>query len=146
MSEFLWLALLVLFIVAEAATVSVVSTWFAVGSVIALISALLGAKLWLQITLFVVVSAVCLALLRPLVKKHMNPRLARTNVDALAGKTCLVTTAIDNVTACGQVRIGDVEWSARSSTGETIPVGTQVRVDRIEGVKAYVTPVMVEVK
>ena len=146
MSEFLWLALLVLFIVAEAATVSVVSTWFAVGSVIALVAALFGAKLWLQIALFVIVSAACLALLRPLVKKHVNPRLVRTNVDALAGKTCLVTAEIDNVTACGQVRIGDVDWTARSSTGEKIPVGTQVRVDRVEGVKAYVTPVMVEVK
>ena len=146
METFMWLALLVLFILAETATVSMVSTWFAVGSLAALIAALLGAKLWLQITLFVVVSAGCLALLRPLAKKHFNPRITRTNVDALAGKTCLVTGTIDNVASCGQVKIGDVEWTARSSTGEPIAVGTQVRVDRVEGVKVYVTPVTVEVK
>lgn len=146
MEKFLWLALLVLFILAETATVSVVSTWFAVGSLAALISAALGAKLWLQIVLFVVVSAVCLALLRPVIKKHFNSRVTPTNVDALMGKTCLVTAAVDNLTSCGQVKIGDVEWSARSTTGEPIPVGTQVRVDRIEGVKAYITPVTVEVK
>ena len=81
METFMWLALLVLFILAETATVSMVSTWFAVGSLAALIAALLGAKLWLQITLFVVVSAGCLALLRPLAKKHFNPRITRTNVD-----------------------------------------------------------------
>ena len=86
MSEFLWLALLVLFIVAEAATVSVVSTWFAVGSVIALISALLGAKLWLQITLFVVVSAVCLALLRPLVKKTHESSAGTYQCGCVGGK------------------------------------------------------------
>ena len=146
METFLWLALLVLFILAETATVSMVSTWFAIGSLAALVAALLGAKLWLQITLFVVVSAVCLALLRPVVKKHFNPRLTRTNVDALTGKTCLVTAAIDNIAACGQVKIGDVEWTARSATGEPIPAGAQVRIDRIEGVKAYVTPVTVGVK
>ena len=146
METFIWLALLVLFIMAETATVSMVSTWFAVGSLAALISALLGAKLWLQITLFVVISAGCLALLRPLAKKHFNSRITRTNVDALAGKTCLVTAAVDNVASCGQVKIGDVEWTARSSTGEPIAAGTQVRIDRVEGVKAYVTPVTVEVK
>ena len=146
METFIWLALLVLFIMAETATVSMVSTWFAVGSLAALISALLGAKLWLQITLFVVISAGCLALLRPLAKKHFNSRITRTNVDALTGKTCLVTAAVDNVASCGQVKIGDVEWTARSSTGEPIAAGTQVRIDRVEGVKAYVTPVTVEVK
>ena len=146
MEAFVWLALLVLFIVAETVTVSMVSTWFAIGALAALVSALLGAKLWLQIVLFVVVSGVCLALLRPLAKKHFTPRITRTNVDALAGKTCLVTAAIDNIASAGQVKIGDVEWTARSTTGEPVPAGTQVRVDRIEGVKAYVTPVTVEVE
>jgi membrane protein implicated in regulation of membrane protease activity len=92
-----------------------------------------------------VVSGVALALLRPLAKKYFTPRITRTNVDALAGKTCLCVTAIDNLTGAGQVRIGDVEWTARSTTGEPIPVGEQVRIDRVEGVKVYVTPISVKV-
>ena len=144
--EILWIGLLVLFIVVEASTVSMVSVWFAIGAVAALAGELLGAQLWLQIALFLAVSAISLALLRPLSKKHLTPRITRTNVDALAGKTCIVTADIDNLQSCGQVKLGDVEWSARSSADEIIPAGTQVRIDRVEGVKVFVTPVAVAVK
>lgn len=145
METFLWFVLLILFVVAEAATVNMVSAWFALGSLAAVIGSLLGAKLWLQIVLFLVVSGVSLALLRPLSKKYFTPRITRTNVDALAGKLCLCVTDIDNVAGSGQVKLGDVEWSARSTTGEPIPAGTQVKIDRVEGVKVYVTPVTVTV-
>ena len=145
MDKFLWLGLLVLFIIVEAETVSVVSIWFALGSLAALIGELLGAKLWLQVVLFLVVSGISLALLRPIARKFFTPKLTKTNVDAMSGKICNVTVAIDNTAPCGQVKIGDVEWTARSTSGEPIPAGTQVRIDRIEGVKAYVTPVTVTV-
>ena len=143
--NFVWLGLTVVFFIVEGATVGLVSTWFALGSLAALVISLLGGELWLQILVFITVSAVTLAMLRPLAKKYINGRLTPTNVDALAGKTCLCVTAIDNLASCGQVKIGDVEWSARSTTGEPIPVGTQVKVDRVEGVKVYVTPVTVKV-
>ena len=146
MGTFLWFALLVVFIWAEAATVNMVSAWFAIGSLASLITALLGGKMWLQVVIFLAVSGVMLALLRPVAKKYFTPKLTRTNVDALAGKTCLCVTAIDNLEGVGQVKIGDVEWSARSATGEPIPAGTEVRIDRVEGVKVYVTPVTVAVK
>ena len=145
METFFWFALLVVFIWAEAATVNMVSAWFAVGSLVALVGSLLGAKLWLQVVLFLVVSGVMLALLRPIAKKYFTPRITKTNVDALAGKTCLCVTAIDNLNGIGQVKIGDVEWSARSTTGEPISAGEQVRIDRVEGVKVYVTPISVKV-
>ena len=145
MDTFWWFALLIVFIWAEAATVNMVSAWFAAGALAALVTALLGGQLWLQITVFLVVSAVCLVLLRPIAKKYFTPKLTRTNVDALAGKTCLCVTDIDNLTGAGQVRLGDVEWSARSTTGEVIPAGTEVKIDRVEGVKVYVTPVTVKV-
>ncbi len=146
METILWFGLLILFVVMEATTVHMVSAWFAIGSLAALIAELLGARLWLQIVLFVAVSGVSLAMLRPIAKKYFDPKLTRTNVDAMAGKICLCVTAIDNTASCGQVKIGDVEWSARSTTGEPIDAGTQVRIDRVEGVKVYVTPVTVTVK
>lgn len=146
METFLWFVLLVLFIVVEAVTVNMVSAWFTIGSLAALVGSLLGAKLWLQVVLFLAVSGISLALLRPLARRYFTPRITRTNVDALAGKTCLCIGDINNLTGTGQVRIGDVEWSARSSTGEPIPTGTQVRIDRVEGVKVYVTPEAVLVK
>lgn len=145
MNVFIWLGLLLLFIIVETETVSVVSMWFALGSLAALVANLLGAELWLQVTVFLVVSGISLGLLRPIVRKYFTPRLTKTNVDALAGKICTVTAAIDNSVPSGQVKIGDVEWTARSESGEPIPAGTQVRIQRIEGVKAYVTPVTVTV-
>lgn len=145
MEAFIWFALLIVFVAVEAATVNMVSTWFALGSLAALIVALIGGELWLQILVFLTISAVALALLRPLARKYFTPRITRTNVDALTGKTCMCVSAIDNVAGCGQVKVGDVEWTARSTTGEPISVGEQVKIDRVEGVKVYVTPVTVKV-
>jgi len=146
METILWFALLILFVWAEAATVTMVSAWFALGALAAVIAALAGGQLWLQIVLFFGVSGVSLALLRPISKKYFNTKLTPTNMDAMADKICPVVADIDNLTGQGQVKLGDVEWSARSSDGSPIPAGTQVKIDRVEGVKVYVTPVKVEVK
>ena len=139
----IWLVLLVVFLVTEASTVTMVSLWFAAGSLVALIASLLNAAVWLQVVLFLAVSAILLSALRPLVRKHFTPKLTKTNVDAMVGATGLVTVAIDNVAAAGQVKLGAMTWTARSTSGEKIPEGTLVRVDKIEGVKAFVTAVEV---
>lgn len=139
----IWLVLLVVFIAAEAATVTVTSIWFAIGSLVAMIAALLGAHVWLQVILFIVVSACLLLSLRPLLKKYFNPRLVRTNVDAVIDTQGIVLTDIDNIASQGKIKLGAMEWTARSSSGEKITAGTIVKVDRIEGVKAFVTPVAV---
>lgn len=146
LAAFVWLGLMILFLIAEGATVSLVSLWFAAGAVIAMFAALLGAGVWLQTGLFLVVSGALLLMLRPIVRRYLVPKITATNVDSLVGATGLVTVAIDNVTASGQVKLGAMEWTARSTTGENIPQGTLIRVDRIEGVKVYVTPVNVPEK
>lgn len=146
LAAFVWLGLMILFLIAEGATVSLVSLWFAAGAVVAMFAALLGAGIWLQTGLFLVVSGALLLMLRPIVRRYLVPKITPTNVDSLVGSTGLVTEAIDNVTASGQVKLGAMEWTARSTTGENIPQGTLIRVDRIEGVKVYVTPVNVPEK
>ena len=139
----LWLVLMVLFLFAEASTVTLVSLWFAAGSLAAMLVSLLRGPFWLQAAAFAAVSAVLLSALRPLVRKHITPKITKTNVDAVVGSTGLVTVAIDNLSAVGQVKLGAVYWTARSTSGEPIAEGAQIRVDRIEGVKAFVTPVTV---
>ena len=136
----LWLGLLVGFLAVEGSTVTLVSVWFAAGSLVALIAAMLGAPLWLQLVLFVAVSVGLLAMLRPFVRKYLRPRMSRTNVDAVVGSQGFVTEAIDNVAATGQVKLGAMPWTARSTSGGPIPAGAKVRVDRVEGVKVYVSP------
>ena len=135
-----WLGLLVVFLVAEGATVALVSVWFAAGSLAAMLAALAGGPLWLQVLLFLAVSVGLLAMLRPFVRKYLRPRMSRTNVDAVVGSQGFVTEAIDNVAASGQVKLGAMPWTARSTSGDPIPAGTKIRVDRVEGVKVYVSP------
>ena len=146
LSFLIWFVLLIIFLIVEAACpVHLVSIWFAAGSLAAMIASFLHGPLWLQITLFLVVSCVLVALLWPFIKKFIRPKLEKTNLDAVIGTEGVVTAAIDNVAASGQVKLGAMEWSARSTCGEKISVGTQVKVDKIEGVKVFVTPVEVRV-
>lgn len=138
----IWAALLVVFLIVEAACpIHLVSIWFAVGALGAVIAASLGGAVWLQCTLFVLISGVLLAALWPLVRRFLNPTLTATNVDSVVGSVGFVTAAIDNVAASGQVKLGGMVWTARSTSGDPIPEGVKVRVDRIEGVKAFVSPV-----
>ena len=139
----IWLLLVVVFLLAEAATVTVISLWFAAGALAAMATALLGGGVWLQAGVFLVVSAIALTALRPLVRKYLTPKLTATNIDSVIGSVGIVTAVIDNVAAAGQVKLNGMEWTARSSSGEIIPAGTQVTVERIEGVKVFVSPVNV---
>ena len=66
-----------------------------------------------------------------------------TNIDSVIGSEGYVTTPIDNVSAEGQVKLGAMYWTARSTSGEKIPAGTLVKADKIEGVKVYVSTVEV---
>ena len=137
----IWLGLLVLFLIAEASTVSMTTLWFAIGALAALIASAAGGELWLQITLFLAVSALLLVLLRPVAKRYFTPKLIRTNVDAVIGKTGRVTVTIDNVGGQGQVKLEGQVWTARSESGEQSSEGSLVNVCRVEGVKVFVTPV-----
>ena len=139
----LWLVLMVLFLLLEAGTVAIVSLWFAAGSLAAMIVGLLGGAFWLQVAVFLATAGILLAALRPLVRKYFTPKLTKTNVDSVVGSTGLVTVAIDNVAAVGQVKLGAMYWTARSTSGLAIPEGTLVQVDRIEGVKVFVSPAIV---
>ena len=136
--EWIWLAAIVVFAVAEAATVALVSLWFIGGSAAALVAALFGGPLWLQGALFLAVSAVLLLALRPLAKKRFNRGLTPTNADRNVGQIAIVTEAIDNVRGLGAVKLSGVEWSARSADGAAIPPDTPVRIVRVDSAKLIV--------
>jgi len=144
-AAYMWLAFMVGFVIAEAACpFHLVSIWFAVGSLAAMLAAVLGAQLWLQITLFLMVSVGLLIATLPLVKKFVIPKQEKTNVESVIGSMGYVTEAVDNLSAAGQVKLGGMYWTARSEDGHTIPAGTLVEVTKIEGVKVFVKPVPVE--
>ena len=134
-----WLVAMVIFMAAEAMTVTLVSVWFAVGSLGAIAVALLGGGLVLQVTVFLALAVALLLSLRGIVRKHFNPRITRTNIDSILGATGIVITPVNNIAALGQVQINGMEWSARSSDNSHIAAGTLVKVDKIEGVKVFVS-------
>ena len=133
-----WLAAFIVFAIGEAVTVGLVSVWFAVGALAAMFATAFGAGLWLQIAVFLGVSALALALFQPLSSKFLKPRISATNADRVIGSQALVTETIDNAQAQGQVRVKGQVWSARSDQDVVIPAGRDVKVLRIEGVKVIV--------
>ena len=134
-----WGVIMVVMLIAEAVTVGLVTIWFALGALCALISSLLGAPVWLQAVWFVIISAATLILTRPLAKKYVNGRSQPTNADRVLGQRCVVCERIDNLAGTGAVNADGKVWTARSETGETIETGAVVTARKIQGVKLIVS-------
>ncbi|MBQ9517466.1 MAG: NfeD family protein [Eubacterium sp.] len=133
-----WAALIVAFCVLEGITAQLVSIWFVIGAIAALIAQLCGASLIIQIVVFIAVSIVALLVTRPIVKKKLNTKTEKTNADRCIGMQGVVTEDIDNLAPSGQVKVDGKVWTARSSAGENIPEGAVVTVEKIDGVKLIV--------
>ena len=143
-TSWLWLAALVFFIIVEAATVQMVSVWFMAGSIAALLASLLNAGLFVEIVVFVLVSAVALLVLRPIAKRRLEAAKVPTNADMAIGGVGIVTEDIDNDSARGRVSINNLSWAARSREDELIKKGEKVRINAISGVKLIVSPIKEE--
>ena len=138
MTLFWLISMIVLFIV-EAATVNLMTIWFAFGALGALITSLLGGNLWLQIVIFILVTVITLIPTRKLAKKYFSKSHHQaTNSDIVIGKDCIVTEEIDNLLSAGAVKCMGKEWTARSESGEKIAAGETVTAVAIEGVKLIV--------
>ena len=136
-----WLVAMIVLLVIEGVVPGLISRWFALGALAALVSALLHAPLWLQIVWFLVVSIAALALTRPLAKKYINAKTQPTNADMLIGKECVVRESIDNVLGAGAVSVDGKVWTARTENDDIkVPEGSRAVVVRIEGVKLIVKP------
>ncbi|MGN0467648.1 MAG: NfeD family protein [Acutalibacteraceae bacterium] len=134
----MWIVLAIVFAVIEAVTVQIVTIWFAVGAVGAIIAYVLGANEIVQLTVFVAVSLLTLIIARPYLKKFTKTQVQPTNADMYIGKQALVTERIDNNNATGQAKIGGSLWTARSADGSVIEKDSLVSVMSIEGVKLIV--------
>lgn len=137
----LWIILAIVFLAVEFGTVALISLWFVGGSVAALAVCLLGGPLWLQVLIFGLISLALLLLVRPFLKKYIDPKKVRTNVDAMRGRQAVLLETVDNLAATGSLELSGVVWTARSADGSVIPAGTVVTVQGVEGVKLLVLPV-----
>ena len=139
MEAICWLAVLIVLLLVEIATLGLTTIWFAGGALIACVAALLHASIWVQIVLFLVVSVLLLLFTRPVAVRYMNKNRTKTNVDSMAGKEAVVTEDIDNLKAQGVVQVNGLEWTARAENNQdVIPKGSVVEVTRVDGVKLIV--------
>ena len=134
----LWLSLIVAFILVEAVTYQLVCIWFAFGSIGALIVAFFTDSVTVQVTVFVIVSAIMLLCLRPFARKGLSPKGLKTNVEELVGKEVFVTESIRNLQSKGRGKVNGMEWALRSSDGKDIDEGKTVVIEKVEGVKLIV--------
>ena len=137
-----WLALMIVLIIIEFATIGLFTIWFAAGALAAEIVSLFKGPLWLQIALFIVVSVVMLIYTRPFAMKYINRNRTKTNVDSMVGRQGIVTKPIDNIRGEGQVVVQGMEWTARSEKDDMIfDLDDIVEVRAVSGVKLIVAPV-----
>ena len=139
MEAILWLGLMIVLLAVEVATLGLTTLWFAGGSLIAFFAALLHAPVFLQVLLFLIVSIALLYFTRPIAVRYLNKSRVKTNVETMVGKEAVVTQDINNLHAEGQVVVGGMEWTARTSTNEeTIEKDTIVVIEKVDGVKLIV--------
>ena len=138
MTQF-WLIAIALLLLVEFATAALTTIWFAGGSLLALLCAVAGGPVWMQVVLFLAGSAVLLLLTRPMAVRMLHKGTVATNADSLIGQEAVVTAKIDNLQSTGTVQINGQEWTARSVNPEhVIEKGEVVMVRAIEGVKLIV--------
>ncbi|MDD8049021.1 MAG: NfeD family protein [Thomasclavelia sp.] len=133
----IWTIILVIAVIIEAITVDIVSIWFALGALIALILDFLGLSTFIQVLAFALVSIVCILTVRPISKKYLKTNTIKTNYDRVIGEHCLVTETI-TPDQKGEVKVLGSLWMASSLNNETIQVGEYAEVVSIEGAHVIV--------
>ena len=136
-----WIFIIVSTLIAELATVGLVSLWFTVGGICALICNLLKLSVVIQWIVFIVVSVLGLLLFRSFWVNKMKKEIVPTNADANIGKEVIVTEDIDNLLFKGEVKVNGQLWSAQSLDGEKIDKNSKVVIRKIEGNKVFVEKV-----
>ena len=138
-----WLVLMVIFLIIEAATLGITTVWCAAGCLVAAIMDLLGAPVIAQVIAMISVSVVCfiacLIWIRPMFDAKHKRELSPTNADRVLGHEGIVIKSIDPIEGKGQVKVLGQVWSAKAD--KPIEEGSKVKVLSLEGVKIIVEEV-----
>lgn len=135
----IWLIAAAILGVIEVSTVNLITIWFAVSAVVTAVFTIFGAGPGVQITVFIVVSAILVIATRPLAKRFLNRNTIATNADRIISAKGVVIEEINSIKGTGQVKVMGQVWSAKSANGENIADGTSVTIVALEGVKVVVS-------
>lgn len=132
---YLWILVIIVSLVVEASTYSLVALWFIPASAVAIVLSIFKADVSLQVVVFFVIALLCIVFFRKYLEKALKKKSVPTNADALIGKVGIVTEDIDNINFKGQVKVRGQIWTAVSVSGDSIEKGSEVEILAIEGVK-----------
>lgn len=133
-----WGILFGLLVIAEFASMQLVSIWFAVGALGAFFAAMAGLEFIGQLAIFVLASVLLLAMTRPLLKKLTVKTVVPMNADKEIGASAVIIEEVDAAVGTGRVRLNGVDWMAVSEDGTVLPVNTIVTVQQVQGAKLIV--------
>ena len=137
----IWLIASGVFIIIEIFTVGFLAFWLAIGGLIAMLISFITDNIIIQTATFVISSAILMFATKPLIDKFAKQDKVSTNVYSLIGKKAIVIEDIDWASGKGQIKIEGEVWSAKTNEQVNIPKGTEVEIESIDGVKAFVKPV-----
>lgn len=139
----IWLVLSGIFLIIEIINLGFLVFWFSVGALIAMIASFFIDNVVIQSVIFLVSSTILLFATKPLVNKVLpKDSFVKTNSASLEGKIGKVICDIDPIESKGQIKVNAETWSAKSYDNTFIAKDTEVIVEKIEGVKAIVKPLV----
>ena len=136
----IWLIAAGVFLILEIFTMGFLVFWLGIGCLLAMLISFVTDSIIIQTTVFVLSSGLLIFATKPLVKKFSEKDNTKTNVYSLEGKKAIVIEDIEWSTGNGQIKIEGQVWSAKTSEQVNISKGTEVEIEKIEGVKAFVKP------
>lgn len=140
---YIWLIAAGVFFIMEIATVGFMIFWLGVAALIVCLVSLFTANIFVQMSIFVVLSALLLLCTRPFVEKFVIKKDEKviTNAYSIIGKEAIVTSSFDTSSKVGQIKIGSEKWTAKSVNDEILNEGDKVKIETIDGVKAIVSKI-----
>lgn len=130
----MWIAWMIaagVFLIAELVTTALVSIWFVPSAIVAAIISVWIDSVWIQILIFLILSAAFFIIFKNVYKKHIQPKDVGSIENMLVGKKAV---AVEEIGAShGKVTVGDVYWKAVSASGETIPANDTVIITDVKG-------------
>lgn len=135
----IWLIAAGIFFIVEIATVGFLVFWLGIGAIITMIVSFFIPNIYVQVAVFVITSTLLIFLTKPFVNRFLGKtKSVATNAYSIIGQTGIVTKEINPIMGTGQIKVGGETWSAKTTSDEVIPEGTEIEVMQIDGVKAVV--------
>ena len=139
----IWLIAAGIFFVGEIFTAGFLIFWLGFGALLAMVVSFFTSNIIIQMAVFVISSGIFILATKPLINKFAKKDVVPTNVYSIIGKPAIVIEDINWETGTGQIKVEGEVWSAKTNDSIIIPKGSEVEIESIDGVKAFVKPITI---